>query len=247
MEDIDLSKPGYGMTEETFGQDYNSYAEQDQVADPLDMGVPQDSVASYQPSDKEMNFKALREAAAKLKEEREYWRGQAEAVKSQIPAHNPQSQPQTTESDAYAALDWDDGRDVRKAFDLLRQQNDSLRQELKDVVTATTTKAQHSDWDDMVAQHVPSLTSKNPIFAEMIRNASNPYEAAYLLAQLNAKASQPVPQANADHGQRALSNAQKPRTLASVGGGGTISSADYYANMSDADFMKLAAKHLESI
>ncbi len=102
----------------------------------------------------------------------------------------------------------------------------------------------------MVTKHVPELTSKNPIFAEMIQKASNPYEAAYLLAELNARANQPgaeqLPPINGN-AQRAIANAQKPQTLASVGGGGTLSSADYYASMSDEDFMKVAARNLANI
>lgn len=248
MEDIDMSSPGVEMFPETAKQEYNSYLDVnvDQVvADPLEMGVKQtpDDASQGQLSDKEMNFRALREEAAKFKEEASYWKGQAEAY-----SHMPQrpEQPQASQQDALSALDWDEGSDVRKAFDVLRQENQSLRSEIKDALTALTTKTQRHDWDNMVTQHVPQLTSKNPIFAEMIQRASNPYEAAYLLAELNAKAQTPAPQTS-DNAQRALSNAQKPQTLASVGGRGSLSSADYYATMSDEDFMKIAARNLANI
>jgi len=104
----------------------------------------------------------------------------------------------------------------------------------------------------MVTQHVPQLTSKNPIFAEMIQKASNPYEAAYLLAELNARA-QPGPdnisqqQYVNGNAQRAIANAQKPQSIASIGGRGSLSSADYYASMSDEDFHKVASKNLANI
>ncbi len=103
----------------------------------------------------------------------------------------------------------------------------------------------------MVTQHVPQLTSKNPIFAEMIQNSSNPYEAAYLLAELTSKVAQTVPEqrpmSQNMNGQRALNNASKPQTLASVGGQGQLSAADYYASMSDEDFMKIAGRNLANI
>lgn len=251
MQELDMSLPGTELFPETAKQQYNSYTDVnvDQVVgDPLDTGVKTtlDDAGQGQLSDKEMNFRALREEAAKMKEEREYWKGQAEAY-SRIP-QRPEPQ-QATQQDALTALDWDDGRDVRKAFDTLRQENQSLRSEIKDALTAISTKTQRQDWDSMVTQHVPQLTSKNPIFAEMIQKASNPYEAAYLLAELNARAQpaaqQPPPQNG--NAQRALQNSQKPQTLASIGGGGTLSSADYYANMSDDDFMKIAAKNLANI
>ena len=109
---------------------------------------------------------------------------------------------------------------------MLRNENQRIKAEFQDQLAAVQVKAQHQDWNNMVTQHVPQLTSKNPIFAEMIQNASNPYEAAYLLAELNARAStgagQPPLQAYQQNGnaQRAIANAQKPQTLASVGGKG---------------------------
>jgi hypothetical protein len=158
---------------------------------------------------------------------------------------------QATKQDAYAALDWDDARDVRKAFDSIREENSQLRSEVKDALVGMETKSKRQDWNNMVTQHVPQLTSKNPIFAEMIQNVSNPYEAAYLLAELNAKASSQAPQHQPQqdnvNAQRAISNAQKPKTLASAGGSSSLSSADYYANMSDEDFMKIAGRNLANI
>lgn len=244
-----MSRPGSELFSESVPQQYNSYTDvnMDQVvADPLDMGVKPnfDAADQGQLSDKELNFRALREETAKLKQESEYWRGQAEAFSKQ-----PKQSVNEPEVNPYEKLDWDDGRDVRKAFDSLREQNDSLRTEIRDTLAAVNTKAQHQDWNNMVTQHVPQLTSKNPIFAEMIQNASNPYEAAYLLAELNAKAStiptqQPQYNGNA---QRAIANAQKPQTLSSMGGHGQLSQADYYANMSDEDFNKIASRNMASI
>lgn len=254
-----MSRPGYELFPETGKQSYNSYMDvntsgQD-VGDPLNTGVPQQQLPELhetfdaagqqgqQQSSKDYNFKALREEVSKMKEEREYWKGQAEAYSKQ-PAQQEPANP-------YESLDWDDSKDVQKAFQSLRNENERMRDEMKDAVKALTTRADRKDWDQMVTNHVPELTNKNPIFAEMIQKASNPYEAAYLLAELNSRASQPVqPQQPAmvnGNAQRAINNASKPQTLASVGGGGTLSSADYYASMSDDDFMKIASRNLANI
>ena len=250
MNELDMSRPGGELFPETAPMQYNSYQDVNVgqlVDDPLNTGVKTnlDDADQGQLSDKEMNFRALREEAAKLKQQSEYWRGQAEAY-SKAPSRQPEAQPQ----DAYAALDWEDSRDVRKAFDSIRQENSQLRHEVKDALSAIDTKAQRQDWNKMVTQHVPQLTSTNPIFAEMIQKVSNPYEAAYLLAELNARASQPVaqqPPPMNGNAQRALLNAQKPTSLASVGGQSQLSAADYYANMSDEDFMKIAGRNLANI
>jgi len=47
--------------------------------------------------------------------------------------------------------------------------------------------------------------------------------------------------------QRIVENARKPATLSQAGGQSVLSKADYYATMSDAEFMKMANQHLESV
>lgn len=253
MNDLDMSRPGAELFPEAQNQQFNSYQDvmtDPNVGDPLNTGVTPDA-ADLGMSDKEYNFQALRDETAKLQSEREYWKGRAEALSSQNLRPEPTNSAQ---SDAYSALDWNEPSDVQKAFHTIRQENQSLRQEIKDSLAAMESKSQHQDWNNMVTQHVPKLTSKNPIFAEMIQKVSNPYEAAYLLAELNARASsqtvpQPSPpyQQNYGNGQRAIENAQKPRSLATVGGGSSLNGADYYASMSDEDFMKIAARNLANI
>lgn len=248
MEELDMARPGSELFPESQPTQYNSYQDVNvgqAVDDPLYSGVKQslDAAGQEQMSHKEMNFEALRGEVAKMKEEAGYWRGQAEAFAKQ------HTQQQPSQEDVYSALDWEDSKDVKRAFEAIRSENDGLRNELKDAIKSLETKTQHSDWNNMVTQHVPQLTSKNPIFAEMIKNASNPYEAAYLLAELNSRASQQqsMQPSTSMNGQRAINNASKPQTLSSVGGQGQLSAADYYASMSDEDFMKVAARNLANI
>lgn len=249
MEEIDMSRPGAELfPEAAVAQQYNSYQDVNvghAVGDPLDMGVkPNPDVAAQgQLSQKEMNFEALRNEVSKMKEEREYWKGQAEAFSRPTPPAKQQAEDPTTK---WEDSDWGESANVKQAFDLMRQENQRLRSEFADQLAQVQTKSQHSDWNNMVTQHVPQLTSKNPIFAEMIRNASNPYEAAYLLAELNARGQTQRDQPNGD-AQRAIANANKPLSINSVGGNGTLSSADYYASMSDEDFMKIAGRNLANI
>lgn len=249
MEDIDMSRPGSELFPETSNAQYNSYTDVNldhAVDDPLDTGVKSRDVAGQeqnaQLSEKELNFRALREEAAKLQAEREYWKGQAEAY-SRMPTRQPEVQSESVQS-----FDFEDSSDVKKAFDTLRSENDRLRNEMRDALAAVKTQTQHQDWNEMVSRHVPELTNKNPMFAEMIKNSSNPYEAAYLLAEMQARTAQMQQQGPAQHNaQRAINNAQKPQSLAAVGGHGTLSKADYYANMSDEDFMKIASRNLANI
>jgi hypothetical protein len=247
MDELDMSRPGSELfPEAAVAQKYNSYTDVNVdhvVGDPLDMGVKQElEVAGQaQMSPKELNFEALRGEVAKMKEEREYWKGQAEAFSKQ-----PQAPQKDDPTSTWDESDWGEAGNVRKAFEMVKEENQRLRDEFKDQLSAVQAKSQYSDWNNMVTKHVPELTSKNPIFAEMIKNASNPYEAAYLLAELNAKTQQQQTLPS-DNAQRAIANAQKPQSINTIGGNGTLSSADYYASMSDEDFMKIAGRNLANI
>jgi hypothetical protein len=252
MEELDLSRPGTELFPESVDAN-NSYQGviQEPVAEvPQDTGVYQpEAAAQGQLSDKEMNFRAIREELAKLKEEREYWKGQADAfikapnLRQEPPSHQEQYNPLNDIDDD----DWAKGKSVKQAFEYQEQKLQRLKTELDDKLAAFESKSSHQDWNQQVTQHVPQLTSKNPLFAEMIQKVSNPYEAAYLLAELNARASAvQQPQMSSD-AQRAIANAQKPQSVATVGGRGKLSEADLYASMSDEDFMKLAARNLASI
>lgn len=251
MNELDMSRPGAELFPDTaVAQPYNSYQDVSAghvVGDPLEMGVKPSFEAANQGqmSQKELNFEALRNEVSKMKEEREYWKGQAEAFSRTTP---PVSQPEDPIS-KWEDSDWSESGNVKKAFETMRQDNQRLRSEINDQLAAVQSKSQHQDWNNMVTQHVPQLTNKNPIFAEMIHRSSNPYEAAYLLAELNARTQQQQTQVQnpgAD-AQRAIANANKPQTINSVGGSGTLSSADYYASMSDEDFMKIASRNMANI
>lgn len=256
MNELDMSRPGSELFPE--GQEYqdNSYTgvSSDQAADdPLNMGVKQvtDDASQRDMSAKDMNFQSLRAEVQKAKEEANYWRGKSEgALETAKPAMQ-----QREEVDPFKGWDMDyspTGKDVKNAFEMMRQENDKLREEMRDSMAATMTKARRTDWDQKVTEHVPQLTSTNPLFAEMINKVSNPYEAAYLLAELNSKATNvqrqaPQAQETSPDAMRALNNARKPQSVASIGGQSKLSAADYYANMSDKEFHELAARNLADI
>ena len=258
MSEIDMSRPGVELFPEVTSNDsYNSYSDAQKghdVGDPLNMGVkPVSDDAGQERNSKEQNFEALRGEISKMKEEREYWKGKAEGAVSV--QHQAVGKPQQSEPDVDPYKGWDmdyapTGKDVKSAFEAMREENNQLRNEIKDSLAAISTKSQRADWNQKVTEHVPKLTSSNPLFAEMINNVSNPYEAAYLLAELNAKASQPSaaqqPPVNGN-AHRAMQNAQKPGSPNTVGGQGTLSATDYYASMSDKEFMEMASKNMENI
>jgi hypothetical protein len=50
-----------------------------------------------------------------------------------------------------------------------------------------------------------------------------------------------------ENAQRIVDNSKKPGTLSQAGGQSTLSKADYFASMSDQEFMKMATRNLEGI
>lgn len=244
MNDFDLDmSPGTELFPEANDQ-YNSYGSNDQLAtDPLS-GVTPD-VADQGISDKEMNFAAIRQELSKFQRENEYLRGQVDAFQRQ-PIRDPEpAKPAYDPLKDVDDEDWAKGSALKDAYRSLKEDYRNLEAKIEDRIAAMSTKSQYPDWNNVVTQHTSQLTNQNPIYAEMIRNSSNPYEAAYLLGQLNSKAAtQPEMSSNA---ARALHNASKPQPVHTVGGQGQLSKADYYANMSDEDFHKIAARNLADI
>jgi hypothetical protein len=58
---------------------------------------------------------------------------------------------------------------------------------------------------------------------------------------------QQVATTRSENAQRIVENAKKPGTLSQAGGQGALSKADYYASMSDQEFMRMASRNLEGI
>src|SRR5690606_1706187 len=120
MQEIDMSRPGGEMFPDSYADANADHA----VGDPLNTGVSNPDVAGQeqaQESPQQANFRALREEVSKMQAEREYWKGKAEAYSSTQSVQA--AQPQPSQQDVYSALDWDDSRDVRRAFESIREEN----------------------------------------------------------------------------------------------------------------------------
>jgi len=71
------------------------------------------------------------------------------------------------------------------------------------------------------------------------------YELGKMAQQIQtARPSEPV---KSEAAQRIVENSRKPGTLSQAGGQGALSKADYFATMSDQEFMRMATRNLEGI
>lgn len=220
-----------------------------QVAEePVDQQTDQ-AVEPVQPveSDKEYNFRALREELAQIKEDRDRLRDEFEGLRR----NQVQRQPEPPRKRAIDDINPDDlvtGAQFKQAMAEREAEYQLMLGELQ-------VKSQNPDYDEVTAKYGVPLIEKEPDLAQGFLASNN--KAAYLykigkMAMLAEQRQQPEPIAappqQSQAAQRIVENSRKPGTLSnSVGGAGTLSKADYYATMSDADFNALIQKNMEQI
>lgn len=223
----------------------------DQVATPPVAEAPQEeAVQAVEPvqaeSDKDYNFRALREELAQIKEDRDRLRGDFEDLRR----NQVQRQPEPPRKRAIDDINSDDlitGAQLKQAMAEREAEYQLMLGELQ-------VKSQYSDYDEVTAKYGVPLIEKEPDLAQGFLAAPN--KAAYLykigkLAMNADRQPEPVMQAPVQpsrDAQRMVENAKKPGTLSNaVGGAGNLSKADYYATMSDAEFTAFMNKNLEQV
>jgi hypothetical protein len=233
----------------------------DQVATPPVAEVPTEQVPqAVEPvqaeSDKDYNFRALREELAQIKEDRDRYRDDAEGYRRQ----NVQRQPEAPRKRAIDEINSDDlvtGAQFKQAMAEREAEYQLMLGELQ-------IKSQYPDYDEVTAKYGVPLIEKEPDLAQGFLNANAGSRASYLYKmgkmaqeqdmyrQLMARQDVPEPVREAPQpsrdAQRMVENSRKPGTLSNaVGGSGNLSKADYYATMSDGDFYKMVQKNLDEI
>lgn len=225
----------------------------DQVATPEVAEVPkEEAVQAVEPaqveSDKEYNFRALREELAQIKEDRDRLRDDFEGLRRQ----QVQRQPEPPRKRAIDEINSDDlvtGAQFKQAMAEREAEYQLMLGELQ-------VKSQNPDYDEVTAKYGVPLIEKEPDLAQGFLASNNKAAYLYKLGKMAMMAEQrqapePViqaPQQPSRDAQRIVENASKPGTLSNaVGGSGSLSKADYYATMSDAEFHAMMQKNLEQI
>lgn len=212
----------------------------------VDAGKPMEQTTV---SDKDYNWKALREEMAQIKADRDRLEQQFEDVKrSQYVQRQPEP-PRKRAIDEIENNDLVTGAQFKQAMAEREAEYQLMLGELQ-------VKAQHSDYDEVTAKYGVPLIEKEPDLAQGFLAAPNKAAYLYKLGKMSQMADQRVqtpepvqqaPQAS-NNAQRIVENARKPGTLSNaVGGAGNLSKADYYASMSDLEFNRLVAKNMEEI
>lgn len=208
--------------------------------------TPQEVEVAPQPSQQELNFKALREEVDRIKAERDEFRQNLELLRANVQQQQqPPSPPEKKKIlDGLADSDVPNVSEIRQAFEQREAEYQMRLEELQ-------VQQQHSDYAEVLEKYTAPLLKQKPHLAEGIYGARNKALFAYELGKMAQAQQQPIPQKQSaspsETAQRIVENARKPGNLANVGGQSVLSKADYYATMSDAEFAKLASKNLGEI
>lgn len=207
-------------------------------------------------SRQELNFKALREEVDRIKAERESERKQhqqdIDLLRANLAQQQYQQQPAPKPK---RLLEMEDGEipnvaEINRAWE---QRERDYQERLEELQVAQ----QYPDYAEVLNKYTAPLIQNKPHLAEGIQGSRNKAMFAYELGKLYQQQQQaalpPAPQVQAPPqpspiAQRIVENAKKPGTLSGASGGtGTLSKAEYFATMSDSEFMQMATKHLEQI
>lgn len=204
-------------------------------------------------SEKEFNFRALRDSIAQEKAEREAerfrYQQELEMMRSQIA--NTQSEPKKGVLDD---LSGDDLMTVEKFRQVQQEQQERYQEELNTLRyenLENRARLSHPDYNEVMEKYSIPLLRNNRDFARAFQNAENPAEFAYELGrmQMGSTPKEPAPEPQINHrAERIVENARKPGTLSSARGGQpSLSKADFYASMSEKEFQEMVAKNLEEV
>jgi len=217
-----------------------------------------DQVAQQtQQTDKEVNFQAFRDEIKQKISEVEQLKAQRESdrrefqLQMELLKANAGQQPQR-EKKLFEGMNDDDVLNVRE----LRKEFESIDANYRARIDELEFQQSHPDYVDVLNNYLTPLIKEDPSIAAEIRMSSTPAATAYRYGVLAKRASpgqqvQPqeaqAPPQPSQTAQRIVENARKPATLAQAGGQSVLSKADYYATMSDKEFMELAQRNLSGI
>jgi len=230
------------------------------TADINSQGVTTENVAdsqtaetTHEPSNQEINWQKANETMSEQKRRLEQLEQQNQTYQQQLGVfqnYMTQMQQQPAQSarsplDNLAEDDVVTGGEVKAVLqNVISQQEQSFQQKVaqyEQQMQIMQMKSQFPDYENVVRETV-KMAEQNPALAEAIRTSSNPGLLAYQIGR-NANAGAAQPSQQVEEARRMVENAQKPGSLAgATGGGGALSKADFFLNMSEQDFEQHVAK-----
>lgn len=230
--------------------DTNSYAQEAQdspLGREFDQAPQGDDPIHQAPSNPQAeHFRQLREEVDRIKAERVAEKQEHQLQLDMLRANmqNAQKPQEAKEERIFHGMKDDDVPNVaefRREWEQREQAYQSRLEELQ-------VQQMYPDYMEVIEKFALPLVKQKPHLAEGIQGARNKALFAYELGNM-ARQMQGTQQATqkSETAQRIVDNSRKPGTLSQAGGQAALSKADYFATMSDNEFMKFASKNLEGI
>lgn len=218
------------------------------------------SIQAEQPqeasTDKEMNFRAIREELARLKAEKAALEQNFDDWKRDLASNNVRREPEAPRKSAIEELPDDDFISGAQLKRLLAEREAALQKRIEKQevdLQETYMKSMYADYDEVTSKYGAPLVRQKPDLYRGFMSAQNKADYLYTLGKMAQMSERQQEQAeapvqNTQKAERIMQNAKKPGTLSgAIGGQQAISKVDYMASMSDKDFQQLVAKHLEEV
>ena len=222
--------------------DTNSYQQ-----DASEYPAEEAAVKPEDPSPQELNFRALTQEVDRMKAEREAEKKEYQLQLDMLRANIAQSAQPKEQFIERKFLDGMKDDDVPSVGELRREweQKESI---YKDRLEELQVAQMYPDYAEVLEKYLTPLVKQKPHLVGRIQSGSDKALFAYELAKMaqHAQEHQAAP-IRSENAQRIVENSKKPGTLSQAGGQGALSKADYYASMSDQEFMRMASQHLEVI
>lgn len=209
---------------------------------------------SQEPSEKELNFKALRDSIAQEKAERESerfrYQHELELMRTQLAQQQAPKKNTLSDQSDDDLLTVGKYRQTQQEYEqMLRQQEDAYKLRLNELET----KMLNPDYDEVMDKYAIPLLKNNRDFAVAFQNSENKASFAYNLGRMQRDSQRkdeapPIKMEQSKRAERIVENSSKPGTLSSARGGQpSLSKAEYYASMTDAEFNNLVERNLSEV
>jgi hypothetical protein len=215
--------------------------------------LSQEAPLEQEPSKQELNFRALSQEVERIKAKSESDKREYELNLELLKANIGQQKYRQPEPEQPKRMfeGMEDGdipnvSEIRRAWE---QREADYQARIEELSVAQ----QYPDYAEVMQKHLTPLLQQKPHLAEGIQGARNKALFAYELGKMYQQQqtfTPPPPQVQptqSSMAQRIVENSRKPGTLSGTGGTGSLSKAEYFATMSDKEFMDIATKHLGEI
>jgi len=229
----------------SYGQETPDYPVQKELLDQPERQMNKAVQADSNPQAE--NFRAFREEVDRMKVEREQEKREFQLQIEMLRANLANKHTQNPEQQERKFLDGMDENDIPNVAELRRefsQREAAYESRIEELQVAQS----HPDYAEVIEKYAVPLVRQKPHLAEGLMGARNKALFAYELGKMAQQMQTPqVEPQRSESAQRMVENSRKPGTLSQSGGQGALSKADYYASMSDREFMQMANHHLEQI